>query len=737
MSRSASIDPITLEILSNRLWITNDEVAATVRRVSGSPVATEICDFNTALLRANGDAFMVGMYMGLISLGHDMITKDILREYTENPGIEPDDMFICADPYLGSLHQNDVALVAPVHCEGELIAWSGVAIHEIDVGGPVYGSHGSLGATSIFGEALPIPPFKIIERGRLRKDLEREYLVRSRTRDLNALDLRAKIAANNLAKRRILECVERYGVETVVAAMEAVVDSSEDKLRRRLRLIADGTWRHRAYMDGQPGDIHYFELALTKEDDRLTFDFTGSGPQADAVFNTSLAGTTGGIIAAALPMLCYGMYSCPAAVRRVVDIVTEPGTIVDATWPAGMCKASTAAIPVVNTMSTVVLGKMLACANDEELRSRSMAPWMVAATVQDLFGEDRHGRPFGATMLDPMAGGAGATAIEDGIDGGGIIRAVKLRIANAETYEFRYPLLYLYRRQQIDSSGPGAQRGGVGCSLMYTVHGTAEIPGNVMHSINTQAPTSVGILGGYPAGTNSMMMLRNSNVWNLIENGRWPTELEEMEGEFEVVPGMQSTYLRTGDVYRSITCGGGGIGDPLERSADKVAHDVSERTVSRAEAERTYGIRLHADGTADAEATEKLRADLRGERLSRAAPPRIEAEVLQEAVSIRAIGGGLYLYAVNGATYTGCTCGHLFTPVGQNYKDALALLEEPVQAVGPTANPYRVGHEIVFRRLFCPSCARQIEIEIARPGDPLLNDIDVRPIANKEDTWRT
>jgi N-methylhydantoinase B len=730
MSRSASsIDPVTLEILSNRLWITNDEVAATLRRVSGSPVATEICDFNTALLRANGDAFMVGMYMGVISLGHDMITKDILREYT---GIEPDDMFICSDPYLGSLHQNDVALVAPIHWEGELIAWSGVAIHEIDVGGPVYGSHGSIGATSIFGEALPIPPFKIIERGRLRKDLEREYLIRSRTRDLNALDLRAKIAANNLAKQRILECVERYGVDTVVAAMEAVVDASEEKLRRRLRLIPDGVWRHRAYMDGQPGDIHYIQVALTKDDDRLTFDFTGSGPQTDAVFNTSLAGTTGGVIGAVLPMLSYGMYSCPAAVRRVTDIVTEPGSIVDAQWPAGMCKASTAAIPQVNTMATVVLGKMLGAAHDEELRSRAMAPWMVAATVQDLFGDDRHGRSFGATMLDPMAGGAGATAVADGIDGGGVIRAVKLRIANAETYEFRYPMLYLYRRQQIDSSGPGAQRGGVGCSLMYTLHGRDQIPGNVMHSINTQAPSSVGILGGYPAGTNSMMMLRDSNVWDLIRGGTWPTELEQIDGEFEVVPGMASSHLNVGDVYRSITCGGGGIGDPLERSPDRVAHDVAERTVSREEAERTYGTVLQPDGALNPAATDDLRSRLVQERLSRAAPPRI-APKQDDAEHLQSIGGSLHLYASGAEAYTGCSCGRLLAPVGQNYKEGLAMLEEPVQAAGPTANPYHVGHDIVFRRLFCPSCGRLIEIEVARPGDPLLHDIDVRPFPNKED----
>ncbi|MGH3134350.1 MAG: hydantoinase B/oxoprolinase family protein [Gaiellaceae bacterium] len=735
MSRSLSkVNPVTLEILSNRLWITNDEVAATLRRVSGSPVATEICDFNTALMRANGDAFMVGMYMGVISLGHDMITKDILREYSENPGIGQDDMFICADPYLGSLHQNDVALVAPIHWEGELIAWSGVAIHEVDVGGPVYGSHGSIGATSIFGEALPIPPFKIVERGVIRKDLEREYLVRSRTRDLNALDLRAKIAANNLAKRRIIECCERYGVETVVAAMEAVVDTSEEKLRRRLRLIPDGTWRHRAYMDGQPGDIHCVQLALSKEDDRLVFDFSGSGPQTDAVFNTSLAGTTGAVIGAVLPMLCYGMYSCPAAVRRVTDIVTQPGTIVDALWPAGMCKASTAAIPHVNTMATAVLGKMLASADDAELRSRSMAPWMVAATVQDLFGDDRHGRPFGATMLDPMAGGAGATAVADGIDGGGVIRAVKLRIANVETYEFRYPMLYLHRRQQIDSTGAGTRRGGVGCSIMFTVHGTGEIPGNVMHSINTQAPSSVGILGGYPGGTNSMMVVRGSNVWDVIHGGRWPTELDDIEGELEVVPGMSSSNLRSGDVYRSITCGGGGIGDPLERLPDNVAIDVFERTVSPEEAERTYGVVLADDGTADVAATADLRVRLFAERLARAEPPATGPEVDGDAGPVRSIGGHLELYAVDGETYSGCGCGHLFAPSRRNYKEGLALLEEPVQASGPTANPYHVGHDIVFRRFFCPSCGRLIEIEIARPGDPVLHDIDVRGHTEKEET---
>src|SRR6266513_1740246 len=87
------VDPITFEVVRHRLWAINDEAAATLRRVSGSPVATEICDFNTSLMTAEGDAFIVGVYMGVLAGGHDLIAKDILREYPENPGIHPDDMF--------------------------------------------------------------------------------------------------------------------------------------------------------------------------------------------------------------------------------------------------------------------------------------------------------------------------------------------------------------------------------------------------------------------------------------------------------------------------------------------------------------------------------------------------------------------------------------------------------------------------------------------------------------------
>lgn len=724
---ATEIDPITVEILSNRLWITNDEAAATVRRVSGSPVATEICDFNTALLRANGDAFMVGTYMAFLSLGHDAIVKDILANYADNPGIGPADMFICSDPYRGCTHQNDVTLVAPIHYQDELIAWSGVTIHQVDVGGPVYGSQASVGATSIYQEALPMPPMKIVEDGVLRKDLEEEYLIRSRTRETNALDLRAKMAANNLAKARILECVERYGLETVQATIDSVIDSTEARLRARLRRLPDGIWRHRAYMDDSPGKTHYLEVSLSKRDSELCFDFTRTGPQTGAIFNCSKGGLMSGLLGSVLPVLFYGMYWCPAAAQRVIELKTTPGTLVDAEWPAGMCKATTAAIAMVNTMANVVLGKMMAGSGDAEIGARAMAPWMAAATVQELSGTDQRGQEFGATLLDPMAGGGGAKADGDGIDSGSVIRAVKLRIANVETYEFRYPMLYLYRRQLEDTAGAGMFRGGAGCSLMYTPHGTDEIPASVMHSINYQVPATVGIFGGYPASTNSMAILRDSDVWERLSAGDVPNELEALTGDLEPVPIMQSTGLHRGDVYHSITTGGGGFGDPLQRDPGAVQRDVASGATSQPWGETVYGVVLTAEGGVDEERTEVRRKEIRAERLTLAAPPAHASQPTrhERAELERSLGGCLRLYRIGSAQHYGCSCGWLLAPAGQPYKDGLRVLESPTQEAGPRVDPYRIGVGFVFRRFVCPSCGSLIETEVARVGEPALVDIEI------------
>jgi len=92
-------------------------------RCSCSNVANDIKDMNCGLLTADGEMFSLGTYIAMHALTMSFITKDILKEYKQNPGINPGDMFICNDPYIGACHQNDVALMQPIFWENEFLRW--------------------------------------------------------------------------------------------------------------------------------------------------------------------------------------------------------------------------------------------------------------------------------------------------------------------------------------------------------------------------------------------------------------------------------------------------------------------------------------------------------------------------------------------------------------------------------------------------------------------------------------
>ncbi|MBI3091540.1 MAG: hydantoinase B/oxoprolinase family protein [Candidatus Tectomicrobia bacterium] len=731
------VDLVTFEVLRHRLWAINDEAAAVLRRVSGSPVAFDVNDFNTTLLDAQGNAFIVGVYMLSIAIGQDMVAKYILEHYQENPGINPDDMFICNDPYIGSPHQNEVTVVAPIHWQGELVAWATASIHQQDVGGPTKGSQVSVGAKSIFEEAFPMAPMKIIEGGVMRKDIEEEYLRRSRTRELNALDLRAKIASNQVRKRRIHQIIEQYGVDTVKSVIQGMIDYAETRFRARLRELPDGTWRHTTFLDHCLADgsiIYPIKLAMTKRGDQLHFDFTGTAKQAPAIINCAYQGLIAGIIGAVFPYLCYDLPWSPAGVLKAINVTVEPATVVNASWPAGVCKATTAAITMVNTVASICVAKMLAAS--DAYRDHTMASWMSVAPVQELFGTNQRGETFGATLLDQLAGGGGARSDKDGIDTGSIIRSLHLTISNVETYEFLYPLLYLARRQQPDSGGAGTFRGGVGVSILYTPYDIDEIPTNIMHTICCEQPASVGIFGGYPGATNQFTIKRNSNIWRLFEKNLLPTSLDEVEGELEIEPGIKESNLRLGDVYRCVTSGGGGYGDPLRRDPARVLRDVQQSLVTPEAGRSLYGVVVDASaGQVDAAQTTALRAAMR--RLQGGAagspPPAPAAKRAAAAASIgeatwRQVGANLFLEAAGSeAAWQRCRCGQALGAVGENFKAHTVVNELPLQAAGPHVDPYNLGKgKFVFRQFLCPSCAVLLETEVALKGTPFEWDIEVR-----------
>jgi N-methylhydantoinase B len=613
------LDPVAFEILSSRLAAINDEAAMTMRLVSGSPVANEAYDMNVGLMNAEGECIAIGVYISIHALALTATVKDITREYAEDPGINPGDVFMSNDPYVGACHQMDVTVVAPIFVGDELIAWTGSTVHQIDLGGPVEGQV-QIGAQSIWAEQPLFPPLKIVDRGVVRRDSEREYLRRTRLPALTALDLKAMIAGCNVAAERVQSLAERYGRSDVVAAIEDISDVTEARFRARLRELPDGTFKHRGYIEYDT--VYPVVVAMTKQDDALIVDFSETADQAPAVINCTRPACVGATVAAILPYLCFDMPWSPAGLQRAIDVRTREGSVVHAAWPAGVSKATTTGSFMATISTSVCLAKLLAASDAH--RRQFMATWMGGLFVEDVFGVDQRGEFFGAAILDAMAGGSGARSFADGLDAGGFLDSPSAIIANVEDYEFTYPFLYLYRRIQADTGGAGRYRGGATVSMSYIAHDVDAIPTKIMHAIGTMQPGSVGIGGGYPSCTNQFVIKRDTNIRELLASGVLPAELEQIDGELELFEdSIVRTSQRRDDVYRVVAMGGGGYGDPLEREPDRVLRDAISGAVSVAHAREPYGVVIdELTMTVDEGQTARVRDQIRAARRATATSPK-------------------------------------------------------------------------------------------------------------------
>ncbi|MGH2963298.1 MAG: hydantoinase B/oxoprolinase family protein [Solirubrobacterales bacterium] len=717
------LDPSTFEIVRHRLWYINDEGALTISRLSGSPVATEVFDMNAGLMTGSGDLVYIDNFICAQATTLTPLVKELLDGYADNPGFGPDDIFLCNDPYVSVCHQNCVGVAGPIFDQGQPVAWAGASLHVIDVGGPTAGQV-QVDAMDIWGEQPVIGPIKVYEAGRFLKDVERTYLRNSRLPDLLGLDLRAKAAAVQVIRRRMHEAFSEFGQQTVLAAMEDVIDYTESKLRARIAELPDGTWKHRAYIE--LGDrIYDCHVTMRKEGSSLSFDFSESAEQAPAVINCAFPGLVGGVLAAVMVYLCWDIPWSPAGVLRAVEIRSRPGTVVHAEYPAGVSKSTTTSIWEVRNLASITIGKMLAAS--ERHRGSAMAGWQGVKALEELFGTDEDGERYGGPLLDGMAGGGGAMPNRDGIDTGGHTSSLRATIANVESHEYRYPILYLYRRQTPDSGGPGMHRGGAGISMMYIAHGVEEIPTKILHTFGVEQPESPGLCGGLPSTTNQFAILRDSDVLRRFADGRLPASLEELDGRLEIFGAYAVTSMRGGDVYRVVSMGGGGYGDPLDRDPNLVARDVENALVSPAWAERICGVELRDDGGVDEEATARRRGELREDRrraVQLGGPgngagasdwdPRRDGIRLGEAL----------FYDLGGLTPAlRCRCGHILGPADRPHKELAALARYPVQRIGPEVNPNHVGGKrFELREFYCPGCVTLLEVEIARPEDPILDD---------------
>jgi N-methylhydantoinase B len=259
-----------------------------------------------------------------------------------------------------------------------------------------------------------LPGIKLVEGGKLRRDLWSMIMGMTRMPTTVGLDLKAMIAANNVALKRLTGLFDRYGLQTVLAVMEHEIRDTELALRQTLRELPDGVFRAVDFIDhdGHENKIYDFRVTVRKTGDSLEFDFTGTSPQAPGFINCTKAGLIAGVYTAMLPTLAPRS-RWNEGLLRAVTITAPEGIVANATWPAPVSGASVSGAWVVCNVAFQALSRLVSTAPSTARHGAAVTKGSMSVMV--LSGTDRDGLPYGNFLMDSMAGGGGAYHDHDGL----------------------------------------------------------------------------------------------------------------------------------------------------------------------------------------------------------------------------------------------------------------------------------------------------------------------------------
>ena len=741
------VDPVTDEILRHRIIYVGLTLGETLKKVSGTVVTAEANDMSTYITLADGAPVFLGPYVVLHSGIADLIISNVIKLNAADPGIRDGDMFFTNDPWLGPAHQPDCAIVAPIFVGDELFLWTGVTLHQLDMGGL---SPGGLcpAARDAYAEPTLYPAVKIVEHGRLRADIDRLLRRNSRLPDILALDIRSMIAANHTARRDLLRLVEQYGAAVVQSVMIRMQQDASRRFRARLAVLPRGRFRSRDWYEiggAAPelqDEVYEVDCTLTNTGERLIFDFSGTSKQSTGFANCGVGGLRGGVLAGLLEQIAYDI-PWNAGILVHLEIVSQEGTTNNPTFPAAVSDGITEGAIATGIAAGGAVGHMIL--GDDRLRATTIGGAGSAFLGNTMGGLDRHGKFWGTLLMDAIGMAASGKEQRDGLDVCGSGGIPYTQYANVETNELHYPFLYLFRRRSAQSFGHGYRRGGRALEYALKPHKTPFIY-LLLWCHGAEFPNTGGTAGGLPPSAAVFRLARSTDVRARCERGEWPTEPALFA--WEALAAKSESYLGEDDIMCFGVPGGAGYGDPLRREPERVAEDVHSGVISAQQAHDIYGVVLTASGgTPDLDATAACRRDALRDRLARArwvgewsklvpgAPPGAAVPTSaarpdgDPRVVIRL---GLDLAVGRDAhgrhVWTCLRCGHVYGDVSDNPKLRAKLLIEQLCDAHPLAQMTRTDRpRFFFRRFFCPGCGAQWATEVARAGDPILSNIEYDP----------
>jgi N-methylhydantoinase B len=592
---SRRLDTVALDLIENALRNARHEMDAVLFRSAMSPVIREQHDEFPMICDAKGQ-MIVGQFGSYIS---NMLKQSSFV-------LEPGDVILQNDPYACSgaiSHLNDFMILVPIFHDGDLVGFTSMFGHMLDVGGAVPGSMPT-DAASIFSEGIRIPPIKLYERGELNKPVLDLIMNNTRTPEMNYSDLMAIIAGCRAGEKRVIEICDRFGRETYKQACEALLERTNRAMRQLIvKNLPEEPKSFEDYVDddGRGNGPYRMKLTVWREGDQAFFDWTGTSAQAPGPINFYMhEGMFKMFIGVYMIMVFDPQILFNDGFYDLIHVTMPKGSLLNPNFPASLGSRT-------HTLSRQfdVLGGALSY-NAPEMATAAgygSSPHFLYS------GVDKDGRPF--QLMEILFGGIPGRPVGDGLDGHSwwpLFQSIP-----SEYLETYYPMLVEGHTTIIDSGGAGKHRGGNGVEKIFYFLEEGEI--SIHDDRHDTQPW--GILGGRPAVCSEKWLVRK-------------------DGSREPLPSkIDNVRVRNGDRVIFRTAGGGGWGDPLERDPMRTRNDVARKLMTERKAREDYGVVLTGPNLdLDRRATDELRDSM---RRNRKAPKLFDFGERRATASTRAV----------------------------------------------------------------------------------------------------
>ena len=472
------LDPITIQILWNRLITIVDEAATGLMRTAYTPSVKEYHDFCCALFDANAQMLS---HSTVTTAGFLGIVPEVLRNFiTKYPPetLKPGDAIITNDPWIASGHLIDISIAAPIFHRGRIVGYTLCIVHHLDMGGRM----STLESKDMYEEGLKIPILKLFDEGRLNETVFDFMRANIRVPDKVLGDVRAQLVANNVCGRGLKALLEEYRLDGLETLGAEVIHRTESSLRRKIAALPDGSYRNVAVLPKIPGcdDEVVVKIEVAVAGDEVTVDYSGSSGEVGAAINCSYNMTRS-----------YTAYPVKLALDphvpnndgglRPIKVIAPEGTVVNSRPPA----ATWGRTMISHLFPEIVFATMENVMPESILASNGGSP----ANEVYLHGRHRDGRSFLA--IAQHSGGFGASARHDGY--ACLCFPNNTRNIPIEVTENEARMYYVRKELRADSGGPGHNRGGLGQEVEFAVlDGGSELARDVESSVRLSGRTEDG-----------------------------------------------------------------------------------------------------------------------------------------------------------------------------------------------------------------------------------------------------